>query len=201
MRTMLLATALAGAAFVSAANAQYGTPANSNFPFWYVGVHGEMGYVQDADVDVNGVKAGEIDNQQWGAGVSLGYRPYNTGSFLDNSRMEIEYTYRDLEDDADVNAYMFNYFYDFRSGSKWTPYLGAGIGMATVDIDADDDDVLAYQGMLGITYAPDSLPNTEWGIGYRYFGAQSTDYSVAGADVEVDSLNTHNAEINAKFRF
>ena len=90
------------------------------------------------------------------AGVSLGYR------FMENFRVEGEYFYRgtsydstavprmgsynaatdtnfDFVQDAVDSVFSHNFFanlyYDFRSDSKFTPYLGIGVGFANVSVE------------------------------------------------------------------
>ena len=90
------------------------------------------------------------------AGVSLGYR------FMDNFRVEGEYFYRgtshdstavprsatydpsmepefDFVEDAVDSVFSHNFFanlyYDFRSDSKFTPYVGIGVGLANVSVE------------------------------------------------------------------
>ena len=91
------------------------------------------------------------------AGVSLGYR------FMDNFRVEGEYFYRgtsydstavpqesgynplddtkfDIVQDAVDSVFSHNFFanlyYDFRSDSKFTPYVGIGVGESSVQCQA-----------------------------------------------------------------
>ena len=46
------------------------------------------------------------------------------------------------------NSYLFNMFYDFDLGTRWTPYVGAGVGFgvyhqkAIVEIDIEEDEIL-----------------------------------------------------------
>ena len=90
------------------------------------------------------------------AGVSLGYR------FMENFRVEGEYFYRgtsydstavprsasynaatdsnfDIVQDAVDSVFSHNFFanlyYDFRSDSKFTPYVGIGVGLANVSVE------------------------------------------------------------------
>ena len=64
------------------------------------------------------------------------------------------------------NSYLFNMFYDFDLGTRWTPYVGAGIGFgvyhqkAIVEIDIEEDEFLiAYPGnpIPGLPGAADIL--------------------------------------------
>ena len=102
---------------------------------------------------------------------------YDFGPF----RFEGEISYRDNDGDglgsltlapsvpvvSEISSisYMANVYYDYHSGnSPWVPYLGAGMGVSTVDFSFsmpsaisgavvnDKDTVLAYQIMVGVGY-------------------------------------------------
>ena len=89
------------------------------------------------------------------------------------------------------NSYLFNMFYDFDLGTRWTPYVGAGIGFgvyhqkAIVEIDIEEDEIEianpgnpilsapgAAAGMLAqlqqyereMTVADDTLYRFEWQV-------------------------------------
>lgn len=89
------------------------------------------------------------------------------------------------------NSYLFNMFYDFDLGTRWTPYVGAGIGFgvyhqkAIVEIDIEEDEILIANpgnpipglpgvaaGMLAelqqyereMTVADDTLYRFEWQV-------------------------------------
>lgn len=196
--------------------------ADERWPRWYVGLSTGLAFVEDSDLSgaVNG-------DQEYEAGVgltaSLGYMPFFGSPYLDNIRMELELGYRYASLDGFTNAgtpsnssgsarmftYLANAYYDFHSDSQWTPYLGAGLGGASVQVSKgsglgitdDKDTVFAYQFLTGVTYAPTSIPMTEWGLGYRYFTADSPGFSTAGASLSFDDMTSHNIEANARFRF
>lgn len=193
--------------------------AEERWPKWYVGISGSMPWVNDDGVSVAGATAGnlEFDNPGWGAGASLGYKFGGTDTFLDMMRLEIEYAYRHndvdtlagapVADDISVNAYMLNALFDVPTDTQFTPYLGAGIGWATAELNlaplavSDEDTKFAYQGMLGVSYEPMTMPNVAFSLGYRYFGMASPGYrNAAGAAVEHD-YDSHNAEVGARFSF
>jgi outer membrane protein OmpA-like peptidoglycan-associated protein len=66
---------------------------------------------------------------------------------------------------GNVQAYdlMANGYYDIKTGTAWTPYLGLGLGGADVqnnkirnssgNLTKDSDVVFAYQGIAGVSYA------------------------------------------------
>lgn len=201
------------------ANAAHDT---ENWPRWYVGLSGGVSFLQDTDL--SGASVGEASADTGAAFTgALGYTPYFGSAFFDNFRIEAELGYRfnDLDNasiggvnvplNGDITAfsYMANLFYDFNNASQWTPYVGGGAGGARVKVDgnsglgntSDSDTVFAYQLMTGVTYAPKSMPFTEWGLGYRYFNASEPEFSTAGGPLKLDDLASHNVEVGARFRF
>ena len=115
--------------------------------------------------------------------------------------------------DAESLAVMANGFFDLRTGTKWTPYVGAGVGWALVknDIDAfgscfsdppfvdDEDGVFAYQLMAGITYQVTN--SISLGIGYRFFSTSDPEFTdIMGRRFESE-YRAHNAEVGLRFRF
>lgn len=114
-------------------------------------------------------------------GAQFGYR-------FNNWRLEEGYNYYFSNN---VNALMTNAYYDFRNSSKFTPYVGLGIGMASFSNDASDIN-FAYQANLGVDYQ--LKPNLTLGVNYRYihWGTPSSNYSVnSGANAVNLTLNRY----------
>ena len=200
-------------------------PANAEerWPRWYVGLSAGVDFIEE--IDLSGSLNGDLDTDTAFAFTgSLGYMPYFDNDFLDAFRIEAEMGIRQGGLDSFTNAgvsaaarenmrvvsYMANLIYDFDMQSQWTPYLGAGIGGASVHLSensglgniSDKDTVLAYQFLAGLTYAPSSIPLTEWGVGYRYFTADSPEFATTGASrLKLDDFTSHGIEANARFRF
>lgn len=155
----------------------------------YLGVHGGVNLTHEGEV--GGVVDLSYDPGPV-AGATLGYR------ISPNLRAEGEATYRENDFDeldtpfgtfsvtGDISswAFMGNVFYDFWTGSNWTPYVGAGLGVAIVEWDEpgfeDDDTVFAFQ--LGAGVAFDFTPNLALTLDYRFFGTEEPEF--AGVDVE-----------------
>jgi len=78
-----------------------------------------------------------------------------------------------------VLSIMANAWYEFDTDTKWTPYVGGGIGLAKVDIDSSFGDVsvggFAYQLGIGLGYHLSK--RTRMGLEYRYFAAPGIDVS------------------------
>lgn len=187
-------------------------------PGWYGALHGELSFAEETDLQLNGPQVGQVSyDVEYAAGVALGYRPdlRGRGSLLNNARIELEATYREVDFDdlsnrtiapagfgGSIESYvvMANAYYDFHNNSNWTPYAGAGLGYASHQFDSvtiqtdDDDGVVAYQGMAGLAYRIEPYNNVDVGFGYRYFGTQEIDVtSATGASVEMD-YDSHNIE-------
>lgn len=115
------------------------------------------------------------------------------------ARAELEVSYRNNDidgaagGDVDSVAGMANAYYDLENDTRFTPYIGAGIGIAHVDFDTaggDESTEFAYQGIAGVNYAIDA----RWHVGaeYRYF-----------ATTEVDSTDYDNHAVvgNVRYQF
>lgn len=68
------------------------------------------------------------------------------------------------------NSYLFNMFYDFDLGTRWTPYVGAGIGLgvyhqkAIVEIDIEEDEFLIANAGNPILSAPGAAADVLAGL-------------------------------------
>lgn len=100
---------------------------------------------------------------------------------------------------------MLNGYVDFDTGTKLTPYVGAGLGTVTYnlggtgigrsDIDSENafnDSDVGYQGMAGLSY--DLADNWSLSAEYRYAGA--LDYGRSYRTVEDWDDTSHSARIN-----
>ncbi|PIR39285.1 MAG: hypothetical protein COV35_01860 [Alphaproteobacteria bacterium CG11_big_fil_rev_8_21_14_0_20_39_49] len=121
----------------------------------------------------------EGDDPAFSLGGSVGYQ------IDDYIRSELELSY---SKDSDVHLYsgMGNIYFNAPLKGKFSPYVGAGFGIALVDADGVEDNTsIAYQGMAGIDYKLNER-GTIFG-GYRYFA--TTDFSA------VDSIGTYDFKI------
>ena len=108
-----------------------------------------------------------------------------------------------------VYSLMGNAIYGIPTGTKFTPYIGAGIGAARVKADNvgttlasnvnDSDTVFAYQGIAGLEY--DVTQNWKAGVDYRYFRTADTKFtSAALTDVSGDYAN-HTVLMSTRYLF
>ena len=111
-------------------------------------------------------------------------------------------------------AFMVNMDYDFDTGSRWVPYVGGGLGLASISLDtetaggrstADDTDtVFAYQVGAGIGYEfalPEGRSVTV-SLDWRYFDTQSPTFTgdVTGTEFET-TISGHDIGIGLMYGF
>ena len=121
----------------------------------------------------NSTKKFKLDDEVWGAGFAYGVK---TGPV----RTELEFNLhqdaksRIAADDIDVkmknDSVMLNAYYDINTGTKFTPYVGAGLGFSHQKVKADDikksSNEFAWQLGAGVSYA--ATDNISVDFGYRY---------------------------------
>ena len=170
---------------------------------FYLKGYAGIGMAMDSDIDNmpnhGGTAKASYDGGFAGA-LAAGY------DFAGSLRTDVEYLWQknDLntlayenqignfpEGDFKTQAFMFNGFLDAATGSAWTPYVGAGIGWAKLDLNtpavgnSDYDDTFAYQFMGGVGYAMTDQLNLDFQ--YRFLG--TGDASVNSADYSLTSNN------------
>jgi len=179
----------------------------------YITGFGGMTYVEDAGISGPGVPSGAefTFDTGWNAGGAIGH---DYGSF----RAEVEVAYRenDLEsasapgfpttpaqfgEQMQSLSYMLNLFLDFENNSPLTPYLGGGIGGATIEISdntgfEDDDTVFAFKGAAGISWSLG--PNLDLLVDYTYLRTTDPEFSSIQQEIE---YSTHNVSGGIRFRF
>ncbi len=206
MRHILSAPALTAVALTAgAANAQ-------QINDTYVSAKGSYGWMQNADVSGPDMKM----NDGWGGNVAVGRY------FAKNIRGEAELGYYtngvdkvkvpagDTGADGDVSALtgMLNGYYEPYADCRIKPYVGAGVGVANINLDgvtaggaalADGDDtVLAGQVMAGASYA--LTPRTDLTAEYRYLQAADASIDTPAGSSDVSNKN-HMAMVGVRVKF
>ena len=158
----------------------------------YLSLWAGMVATHDVDVEYNHNSTEVPIDNGFAGGAAVGYD-------FGPVRLEIEGSYRDSnaeEGDADlkVRALMANVYADFNTGGTATPYLGAGVGVADVDVEHEDDQVLAGQVAAGILFAVTEKVAID--LGYRFM--MTDDPDINGAELE---LRQHTALLGVQIRF
>jgi opacity protein-like surface antigen len=217
MKTRLLATAALGAAL--------GVSMPAEAEGLYVGAFGGVSILEDSDLTVDNAGLSydvEVDSDTgWALGGALGY------AFDFGLRTEAELAYRrnDLDKfhvtnplpstvsvDGDTTALSIlgNVWYDIPVSFALRPYVGAGIGMASVgvndaesavaDVIDDSDWVLAYQLGAGLAYAL----SAGWDVTaeYRYFRTEDATLGLEGlpGDAEYE-YRDHSVVLGVRYSF
>ncbi len=111
--------------------------------------------------------------------------------------------------DANALSVMGNGYFDFDTGTRFKPYVGAGIGFARVALDdvtvngrsvVDDSDVdFAYQAMAGVGYQVNTKGTLF--LGYRYFAVDDPAFNAAAGGQIKGEMATHNIEVGYRLAF
>ena len=184
---------------------------------FYVGAHGGANFVQDSDIDGDGVDAEASLDAGFVAGGFAGYRiGIQDGIFVD---LEGEFAYRQnsidelsavgfaVDGDGEVRsfAWMANAWVNWQIGdSGFMPYVGGGFGGVHIDIndaqaggielENESDFVIGGQLGGGLGYQFDEhLAVT---LDYRFL--MTDDASIQGLDVE---YQTHSVMLGLKYLF
>jgi len=195
---------------------------------WYVS--GNIGASIHTDSDVDAAdNAGNSLNGEVSFDTGIGGTAA-VGRIYGNWRFEGEFSYRQNDLDkitvnsltlaglgtfsslgsAPVNGdltnigLMVNGWYDFTPVGNWVPSIGAGLGMAFVNIDSSDlgiddtDTVFAYQFGASLGYQVN--PDTVVGVTYRFFGTTDPEFTEGTTNVDAENF-IHAVEIGLRVRF
>ncbi len=164
--------------------------------------------------DLNSAEA-EYEDFNWAAAGAVGYALGN------GLRLESELGFRpnDVDNitgvaggsgDVDVLNWMFNALYDFKQlNLPVTPYVGAGIGIAHVDVDGatpvagstiDDSDIgFAFQGIAGLSLSlTENLAAT---VDYRHLRVPSVSFRTNGGTNVDSDYATNQIMVGLRYTF
>ena len=186
----------------------------------YVGLEGGVQWLSDASVTYSGVNEGDIsfdtgwaigavggyDFGTWRLELELAYRSSGTDKFTDSTGFS-----GSLNGDVTSTALMVNAFYDFKTLSKSVyPYIGAGIGGASVAADIkdgstgeqqvdDDEIVFAYQFVAGVAFPVSKELTID--LNYRYFATTDPKLKDSfGTEFETE-YSSHNIFVGLRYNF
>jgi opacity protein-like surface antigen len=166
----------------------------------YIGASGGLSIFHDSDVKdtSTSITATAEYDVGYGLGISAGYN-------FDPIRVEFEFGYKKADvdkfkafgasasatdTDTAIMSYMVNAYYDFKTKSAFTPYVGAGIGLLNGEFKSpgfkDDDTVFGYQIAVGAAY--NFNKNVALDVSYRFQGAAS-DFKIQGTEASYMSSN------------
>ena len=135
----------------------------------------------------------DFDDDVWGVGLAYGVKTGAVRAELElNLHQDVEGYYPGQDRGKfklKNNSLMFNSYYDIDTGTKFTPYVGAGIGVVRLKTEAEATDHynnaiisygksktnFAWQVGAGISYA--ATNNVAVDLGYRYVDNGSYTFS------------------------
>jgi opacity protein-like surface antigen len=142
----------------------------------------------------------------------LSYKEADIKSITDNTGAN---QYRDINGNLGALAFMGNAFFDFHNYSPVTPYVGGGIGLATLHLNntyatdannnrllmypRDDDTVFAYQAGAGLNIALNRRYSLD--LGYRYFNTDWASFSRNSLTTTGIRFESHNATVGFRVKF
>ncbi len=189
------------------------------------GVYGGIKFIDSYQTQWGGGSLQGTDSQNTvGLGFMLGYDLYATSDMP--VRAELEYSFRSnfksegntnfsgtrVQNHMDYNLHtlLANAYYDFYNESAFTPYVGAGIGIAFLDGQADlsfggnrysneiDDTLFAWHVGAGVGVAINDYVTAD--LGYRYLGTSTAYGEVGGNEVKTD-ISAHEFSVGVRFGF
>ncbi|MGD0586681.1 MAG: outer membrane beta-barrel protein, partial [Oryzomonas sp.] len=123
--------------------------------------------------------------------------------------------YRDINGNLGALAFMTNAFFDFHNYTPVTPYVGVGIGFATLHMSntyatdqnntrnlmypRDDATVFAYQLGAGLDIALNRRFSLD--LGYRYFNTDWASFSRNTLTSSGVRFESHNATVGFRTKF
>ncbi|MDO3377331.1 outer membrane protein [Geoalkalibacter halelectricus] len=184
----------------------------------YLSVHVGATWLDDADNDFKGFPLTFKSEYDTGytVGAAAGY-DFN----MWRAEFEIAYRQNDVDKikipgetfngggDTSALSFMVNGYFDIHNQSAFTPYLGAGIGLARVSandwkaegekIVDDSDTVFAYQ--LGAGVGWEFMPNLTLDLGYRYFATADPEFRDVDGDKFESEYKSHNLMLGLRIGF
>lgn len=183
-------------------------------PGWYLAPGAVLHMPMDADSkkSANGVTDKVKFDNGWGILGAVGY------AWPSGIRLEEELSFMRANVDringnsgsGRVNdlGIMTNLLYDFQTGTRWTPYVGGGLGINATSVDHignltgggqvnDSGAEFAYQGIVGTAY--ELADHWSATVDYRYIGTTSPRLKVTtGGTAELEN-SSHNVVIGLRY--
>ncbi len=177
-------------------------------------------WTNDDDEVVSESGKQKFSDNVWGGSLAYGVKADAVRTELElNIKQDAEKKFSEVSedegDDAGVettklsvenNSVMINAYYDINTGTKLTPYVGAGIGMAHLKATAKYDDGkdsksknnFAWQVGAGVAYA--LTDNVALDAGYRYTDAGDVKIS-DGESTNKYEAKSHEFLLGARYSF
>jgi opacity protein-like surface antigen len=172
----------------------------------YFTLEGGVNFLQDNDLTVTIPNQPEISGELfydtgWAAGAAAGYE------WANGIALQAELVYRQngidgeevmgmrlgIDGTESSMAFMGNAKFNLDTGTLLTPFVGAGVGLAVLKVDAqpdgggdfkDTDTQFAYQAMAGVSYAVSE--HLHLALEYIYFATTSPTFAADSVSVDMN---------------
>ena len=179
----------------------------------YLDIAGGANFLEDSDISGTGLDTEADFDAGFAVKAAIG------NALSSGWRFEAEVAYRQNDADdvggsgagGDVSAWslMGNALYDFKTGGRFTPYIGVGAGVAGIDwnnvtpvgggsVD-DNDTVFAYQGIAGVAYTVND--NVKLTLDYRYFATEEPDLTTSSGTNFDAEYRSHSIMVGLRWTF
>ncbi len=197
------------------------TGARAEEPGFYLGVNAGGNFVAGAMENRSSPGDFNFEYQPgYLASLALGYR-LGADSIIGEGRVELELGYRtnpldriefsdgkfDADGDATVVSLMLNAFGEYPGDGPLIPYLGVGIGAATLSLSGfelagspvidDSATVFAYQLAVGVDYPLSESLVLD--LGYRFFGTSDAELTDALGVAVKSEYQAHGLQVGLRF--
>lgn len=216
-KTIVAIAAVTALALPTLASAAQGRPGG-----YFSGFLG-FNQTKDATMETTDFVAGSTfeDRLEFDPGIYIG----GTGGYdFGIVRLEGELSYRNAEinqvnadrgidSNLGIVAMMFNTFVDLENDTPVTPYLGAGVGFASLSFDDDhydrstgdpvfyEDDASTYAYQLGAGLEFSITRRFSLDLGYRFFKTGTAEFD-SNWDLENDlKVESHNVALGFRAKF
>ncbi|MDR3290196.1 MAG: outer membrane beta-barrel protein [Rickettsiales bacterium] len=120
--------------------------------------------------------------------------------------------------EVQITSYLFNLYYDYKTGTSFSPYLGVGLGVSNIDVrtkasgntnpldfdQTEENNVFTYNVGAGVNYAIND--NVLIDVSYRYTKLNTLkvfaeEYDFSSVQEQKADLSSHEISVGAKYQF
>lgn len=162
----------------------------------WTGGGGEIEY-KDGYVIEGAVGTG-FDSVPMRAELALSYQGNDLDTFTETGG-----TTDDASDSSlSAIAFMLNGYYDIKTESAFTPYLLAGLGFTSAEVDFGDtkEDDTVFTGQLGIGVGYAVTDNLIIDLKYKFMASQAIEFTDEDEKIEID-LSGQQVQLGVRFLF
>jgi opacity protein-like surface antigen len=177
--------------------------------------HGARTYNDKVEFDPN-LNIGGSSGFDFGFVRIEGELAYKHGEMSSIINQTSQVKYANVDGRVGVFSMMVNTFFDLRNPSPVTPYIGGGIGLATLSLgdtyatnpstgyrvwlyESGSNTVFAYQAGAGLEIALNNRLSLD--LGYRYFGTAKTNFNKSSYVTTEMEFRSHNASVGLRWKW